>query len=129
MTLKIFDRLVVAFLGASVLEEFRVLYVTFTQYQYDANTKVPKNLFLFLHLPYNQTRVSTALRNCVYCANANWSRWYSSILDCELNPRPNTELFLVRIFLYSDWIQENTDQKQLRIWTLFTQWIAAQQQY
>ena len=24
---------------------------------------------------------------------------------------PNTELFLVRIFLYSDWIQENTDQK------------------
>ena len=24
---------------------------------------------------------------------------------------PNTELFLVRIFLYLDWIQENTDQK------------------
>ena len=24
---------------------------------------------------------------------------------------PNTELFLVRVFLYSDWIQENTDQK------------------
>ena len=24
---------------------------------------------------------------------------------------PTTELFLVRIFLYSDWIQENTDQK------------------
>ena len=24
---------------------------------------------------------------------------------------PNKELFLVRIFLYSDWIQENTDQK------------------
>ena len=23
---------------------------------------------------------------------------------------PNKELFLVRIFLYSDWIQENTDQ-------------------
>ena len=48
---------------------------------------------------------------------------------------PNTELFLVRIFLYSDWIgteygdllykspysvwiQENTDQIWLRIWTL-----------
>ena len=43
---------------------------------------------------------------------------------------PNTKLFLVRIFLFSDWnlqirkspysvrIQENTDQKQLRIWTL-----------
>ena len=24
---------------------------------------------------------------------------------------PNTELFLVHIFLYSDWTQENTDQK------------------
>ena len=24
---------------------------------------------------------------------------------------PNTEFFLVRIFLYLDWIQENTDQK------------------
>ena len=24
---------------------------------------------------------------------------------------PNTELFLVRIFLYSVWIQKNTDQK------------------
>ena len=24
---------------------------------------------------------------------------------------PNTELFPVRIFLYSSWIQENTDQK------------------
>ena len=36
---------------------------------------------------------------------------------------PNTELFLVRIFLYLDWIQKNTDQKLLRIWTLFTQYI------
>ena len=34
----------------------------------------------------------------------------------------NTEYFLVRIFLYSVQIQENTDQKILRIWTLFTQW-------
>ena len=45
---------------------------------------------------------------------------------------PNTEFLLVRILLYSDWIdlldkslysvliQENTDQKKLRIWTLFT---------
>ena len=30
-------------------------------------------------------------------------------------------LFLVRIFLYLDWIQENTDQKKLPIWTLLTQ--------
>ena len=35
---------------------------------------------------------------------------------------PNTELFLVRIFLYSDWKPENKDQKKLRIWTLFRQW-------
>ena len=34
---------------------------------------------------------------------------------------PNTEFFLVRIFLYSVRIQENTNQKKLRIWTLFTQ--------
>ena len=32
----------------------------------------------------------------------------------------NTEFFLVHIFLYSE-IQENTDQKKLCIWTLFTQ--------
>ena len=25
---------------------------------------------------------------------------------------PNTEFFQVRIFLYLDWIQENTDQKK-----------------
>ena len=35
--------------------------------------------------------------------------------------RPTTELFLVRISLYSVRIQENTDQKKLRTWTLFTQ--------
>ena len=34
---------------------------------------------------------------------------------------PNTGFFLVRIFLYSVQIQENTDQKELRIWKLFTQ--------
>ena len=31
-------------------------------------------------------------------------------------------VFLVPIFLYSDWIHDNTEQKTLRIWTLFTQW-------
>ena len=34
---------------------------------------------------------------------------------------PNKELFLVRIFLYSVQTQENTEQKKLRIWTLFRQ--------
>ena len=35
---------------------------------------------------------------------------------------PNTDFFLVRIFLYSVRILENTDQRKLCIWTLFTQW-------
>ena len=34
----------------------------------------------------------------------------------------NTEFFRVRIFPYSVRIRENTDQKKLRIWTLFMQW-------
>ena len=34
---------------------------------------------------------------------------------------PNTEFFLVLTFLYSVRIQENTDQKNLRISKLFTQ--------
>ena len=34
----------------------------------------------------------------------------------------NTEFFLVRIFLCSVRIQEDTDQKKLHIWTLFMQW-------
>ena len=35
---------------------------------------------------------------------------------------PNTDFCLVCILQYSDWIQENTDQKKLRIWTRFTHW-------
>ena len=33
----------------------------------------------------------------------------------------NTKIILVRIFPYLDWIRENTDQKKLRVWSLFTQ--------
>ena len=33
---------------------------------------------------------------------------------------PNTEVFLVRNFLSSDSIQENTHHKKTRIWTFFT---------
>ena len=36
---------------------------------------------------------------------------------------PNTEVFMVLIFLYLVQIQENKDREKLRIWTLFTQWI------
>ena len=52
---------------------------------------------------------------------------FSNLLEyfsasCSLRENcPNTENFLVRIFLFSVQIQENTDQKKLRIWTLFTQ--------
>ena len=35
---------------------------------------------------------------------------------------PKTKFFLVHMFLYSDWIQENRDLENLRISTLFTQW-------
>ena len=34
---------------------------------------------------------------------------------------PKMEFFLFRIFLYSVRIQENMDQKELHLWTLFTQ--------
>ena len=33
------------------------------------------------------------------------------LLETLREKRPNTELFLVRILLFSDWIQENTAQK------------------
>ena len=41
--------------------------------------------------------------------------------DSLREKRPNAEVFLIGIFLYSIRIQENTDQKELRIWALFTQ--------
>ena len=37
-------------------------------------------------------------------------------IDCEKSVQIRS-FFLVRIFLYSDRIHENTDQKKLRIWT------------
>ena len=42
---------------------------------------------------------------------------------------PNTEFFLVRIFSYLDLIREITDQKKIRIWILFTQYIAQSVQF
>ena len=36
---------------------------------------------------------------------------------------PNTEFFLIHIFPYSVQIWKNTDQKKLRIWTFFAQYI------
>ena len=46
----------------------------------------------------------------------------ANISNCCFSQKcPNTEFFLVRIFPYSVQIRETTDQKKLRIWTLFTQ--------
>ena len=47
--------------------------------------------------------------------------YYVSLLNTLHEKCPNTELFLVRIFLYSVQILENADSKKLRIWTLSTQ--------
>ena len=44
------------------------------------------------------------------------SEWYTLCEKCL-----NMEFFLVRIFPYSVQMRENTDQKKLRLWTLFTQ--------
>ena len=44
-----------------------------------------------------------------------------SVKDSLREKCPNTKFFLVRIFLYSVRIQENTDQEKLHIWTIFTQ--------
>ena len=57
--------------------------------------------------------------------------FFWSIFSCIWNEYrdskcPNTEFCLVRIFLYSVRIQENTDQKNLRIWILFTQCLILQ---
>ena len=41
----------------------------------------------------------------------------------------NTEIFLVCIFLYSNWILENADQEKLRISALFTQCSLGQLQF
>ena len=66
--------------------------------------------------------------------------WSGCPLSLNPTPQPtlhekclNTEFFQVRIFLYLDWIQrftvqtqETTDQKKLRIWTLFMQCYGSQ---
>ena len=49
---------------------------------------------------------------------------YAALLKRSIREKcPNMEFFLVRFFLVR--IQEKTDQKKLRIWTIFTQWVAA----
>ena len=67
---------------------------------------------VFLQLSYYRK----SFWHCIFClTQAN-----NSLRDKCLT----TEFFLVRIFQYSDWIQENTDQKKLGTWTLSTHWLS-----
>ena len=52
-----------------------------------------------------------------------WAFWMGCAGFCMCEKCLHTEVFLVRIFPYSVRIRENTDQKKLRFWTLFTQYI------
>ena len=57
--------------------------------------------------------------------NVTISKAKNIISFCEIytvEKCPNTEFFLVCTFPYSDWIQQNTNQKKLLIRTHFTQW-------
>ena len=70
--------------------------------------------FLYIELKkLTDVRISFVLRDVIYYhrkKNLNYSFKYLWLQPlCE--KCPNTELFLVRIFLYSDWIRENKDQK------------------
>ena len=48
--------------------------------------------------------------------------WEKELPSITLREKcPNTEFFLVRILPYPVQMRESTDQKKLRIWTLFTQ--------
>ena len=52
----------------------------------------------------------------IYWRNPKWKT--SFFVEWSLREKfPNTEFLLVHIFLYLDWIQENTDQKKLRIFS------------
>ena len=74
--------------------------------------------------------------NTIFCYNVSFKTNLLPDLQPTLREKyPNREFFLVRIFLYSEWIRRftqskspysvrihgNTDQKKLGIWTLFTQ--------
>ena len=48
--------------------------------------------------------------------------WMNVLVNLEVTTYSRLKFSLVRIFPYSVQIWENTDQKKLRIWTLFTQW-------
>ena len=78
-----------------------------------------------LHMPiryphWKNSALKLSSQAPIWQTNLHWFEDYAKL---KLREKcPNTEVCLVRIFQYSVQMQENTDQKNLRIWTLFTQW-------
>ena len=71
---------------------------------------------------YNFLIQSVLWYNILQCIGKKEIRFYTLKFIAALCEKcPNMEFFLVRIFPYSVRIREHTDQKKLRIWTLFTQ--------
>ena len=89
-------------------------------------------LSIFLFLTKYQLFSNQIFTISLILLNNVWgTRVLDIILETPLHENcPNTEFSLVHIFLYLDRINlriqleygKNTDQKKLRIWTLFTQW-------
>ena len=68
----------------------------------------------------NPTKWSNTLNNSLTNCLIVFDHLEGLALKALREKCPNTEFFLVRIFPHS--VRENMDQKELRIWTLFTQW-------
>ena len=79
--------------------------------------KVSHVFFLIVEMVPNHATYLVVTRSIIYRIfhkkNSSWAYQYNNFPKYYLSLRekcPNTELFLVRIFLYSVRIQENTDQ-------------------
>ena len=59
--------------------------------------------------------------------NRNLQNYFFFFIGSLRKNCPNTEFSLVHIFLYSVRLQENTDQRKLRMWALFTKWFFEEQ--
>ena len=70
---------------------------------------------------FNREKAQETPKNNFLQKNQNYDEVTTERKDALREKCPNTEFLLVYIFPYSNWIRENTDQKKLRIWTLFTQ--------
>ena len=70
-------------------------------------------------MPPENTRKTSGLIKWEQMAKDGLRVLKPSLLQCVKSVQIQS-FFLVSIFLYSEWIQENTDQKKLCIWSLFT---------